>query len=109
MKEEEPNAYHALRKANEEADKNHDTSAKFRALASAYTWAYGDAFDKIHKVEPDVDIYIKSVSTPENYDYQFTNNRKSIVLSTDELKLLQSTKSQDADAQKNCGIALWKK
>ena len=28
MKKENPDAYHALRKANEEADKNHDTSAK---------------------------------------------------------------------------------
>ena len=109
MKEEDPNAYNALRKANEEADKNHDTSAKFRALASAYTWAYGDAFDKIHKVEPDVDIYIKSASTPENHDYRFTNNRKSIVLSTDELKLLQSTKSQDADAQKKLWDSIMEK
>ena len=109
MKKEDPDAYNALCQANEEADKNHDTSAKFRALASAYSWAYGDAFDKIHKVEPEVDIYIKSASTPENHDYQFTNNRKSIVLTTDELKLLQSTKSKDADAQKKLWDSIMEK
>ena len=73
--------------------------AIFKAYAKAYNWAYGDIFNKIHKENPDVDIYVKSSGTPESHNYQMRNNRTSIVLSTDEIKLLQSKKETDKDAQ----------
>ena len=39
------------------------------------------------------------LSLPESHNYQMRNNRTSIVLSTDEIKLLQSKKETDKDAQ----------
>ncbi len=86
-------------KEEEEANKTSDPSAKFKVYAKAYNWAYGDIFDKIHKENPDVDIYVKSSGTPESHNFQMRNNRTSIVLSTDEIKLLQSKKDTDKDAQ----------
>ena len=99
MKNEDKDAYNNLLKEEEEANKTSDPSAKFKVYAKAYNWAYGDIFDKIHKENPDVDIYVKSSGTPESHNYQMRNNRTSIVLSTDEIKLLQSKKETDKDAQ----------
>ena len=98
MKEEAPKAYNELLKASDEADVKHDPSAKFKVFASAYNWAYGDVFDRIHKENPDVDIYVKSAGTSENHNYRMNKNRKSIIITTDEIKLLQS--KREADRQK---------
>ena len=76
-----------------------DPSETFKVYAKAYNWAYGDVFDRIHKENPDVDIYVRSPGTPENHNFQMRNNRTSLVISTDEIKLLQSKKESDKDAQ----------
>ncbi len=99
IKNDDKAAYNNLLKEEEEANKTSDPSAKFKVYAKAYNWAYGDIFDKIHKENPDVDIYVKSSGTPESHNYQMRNNRTSIVLSTDEIKLLQSKKDTDKEAQ----------
>ena len=105
MKDEDKEAYNNLLKAESAADNNPDPSEKFKVYAKAYNWAYGDIFDKIHKENPDVDVYVKSSGTPENHNYQMRNNRTSLVISTDEIKLLQSKKEQDKTAQDE----LWKR
>ena len=97
MKNEDMDSYNNLLKEEEEANKTSDPSAKFKVYAKAYNWAYGDIFDKIHKENPEVDIYVKSAGTPESHNYQMRNNRTSIVLSTDEIKLLQSDKDTNKD------------
>ena len=97
MKNEDSDSYNNFLKEEEAANKNPDPSAKFKVYAKAYNWAYGDIFDKIHKENPEVDIYVKSAGTPESHNYQMRNNRTSIVLSTDEIKLLQSDKDTDKD------------
>ena len=97
MKNEDTDSYNNLLKEEEAANKNPDPSAKFKVYAKAYNWAYGDIFDKLHKENPEVDIYVKSAGTPESHNYQMRNNRTSIVLSTDEIKLLQSDKDIDKD------------
>ena len=99
MKNEDINAYNDLLKSEEIADKNSDPSEKIKVYAKAYNWAYGDIFDRIHNEDPEVDIYVKSSGTPENHDYHMRNNRKSIVISTDEIKLLQSKQDKDKEAQ----------
>jgi len=99
MKDEDPDAYNSLLKAEGAADKDPDPSAKFKVYAKAYDWAYGDVFDRIHKENPDVDIYVKSAGTPENHNYQMNKNRTSLVISTDEIKLLQSKSENDRKAQ----------
>ena len=104
MKNEDPDAYNELLKADVAAKKNPDPSAQFKVYAKAYNWAYGDVFDRIHKENPEVDIYVKSAETPENYNYQMRNNRKAIVISTDDIKLLQSKRDADKKAQDE----LWK-
>lgn len=103
MKNEDKDAYNNLLKAEEEANKSSNPSEKFKVYAKAYDWAYGDIFDKIHKENPDVDIYVKSSGTPESHNYQMRSNRTSIVISTDEIKLLQSKDEKDKDKQ----MELW--
>ena len=68
-------------------------------LSKAYNWAYGDVFDRIHKENPEVDIYVRSPGTEENHNYQIRNNRTSLIISTDEIKLLQSRSGNDKKAQ----------
>ena len=99
MKKDAPETYVKHKTALEEARANGDTSGVFREYAGAYKWAYGDIFDKIHEKEPDADIYIKSASTTKDHDYHFINNSKRLVISTDEMKLLQSKNPKDADKQ----------
>lgn len=99
MQKDEPETYAKHKKALDEAKANGDTSGVFREYAGAYKWAYGDIFDKIHEKEPDVDIYIKSASTTKDHDYHFINNSKRLVISTEELKLLQSKNPKDAENQ----------
>ncbi len=36
---------------------------------------------------------------PENHNYQIRNNRTSLIISTDEIRLLQSDKEYDRKAQ----------
>ncbi|MBO4901862.1 MAG: hypothetical protein J5518_03640 [Lachnospiraceae bacterium] len=105
MKNEDRDAYNSLLKEEEEANKIPDPSKKFKVYAKVYNWAYGDVFDRIHKENPDVDIYVKSPGMSENYNYQMRNNRISLVLSTDEIRLLQSSKDSDKKAQEE----LWNK
>ena len=105
MKNEDVDAYNDILKSEEVADKNSDPSVKFKVYAKAYNWAYGDVFDRIHKENPDVDVYVKSSGTPESHNYQMRNNRPSIVISTGEINLLQSKKEQDKKAQDE----LWKR
>ena len=99
MKNEDINAYNDLLKSEEIADKNSDPSEKFKVYAKAYNWAYGDVFDRIHKENPEVDIYVRSPGTEENHNYQIRNNRTSLIISTDEIKLLQSKNDDDKKAQ----------
>ena len=99
MKNEDINAYNDLVKSEEIADKNSDPSEKFKVYAKAYNWAYGDVFDSIHKENSDVDIYVRSPGTEENHNYQMRNNRISLIISTDEIKLLQSKNDNDKKAQ----------
>ena len=105
MKDKDINAYNDLLKSEEIDDKNSDPSEKFKVYAKAYNWAYGDVFDRIHKENPDVDIYVKSSGMPENHNYQTRNNRTSLILSTDEIKLLQSSNETDRKAREE----LWNK
>ena len=105
MKNEDINAYNDLVKSEEIADKNSDPSEKFKVYAKAYNWAYGDVFDSIHKENSDVDIYVRSPGTEENHNYQMRNNRISLIISTDEIKLLQSKNDNDKKAQEE----LWNK
>ncbi len=99
MKNEDINAYNDLLKSEEIADKNSDLSEKFKVYAKAYNWAYGDVFDRIHKENLEVDIYVRSPGTEENHNYQMRNNRTSLIISTDEIKLLQSRNDNDKKAQ----------
>ena len=99
MKNEDINAYNDLLKSEEIADKNSDPSEKFKVYAKAYNWAYGDVFDRIHKENPEVDIYVRSPGTEKNHNYQMRNNRTSLIISTDEIKLLQSRNENDKKAQ----------
>ena len=105
MKNEDINAYNDLVKSEEIADKNSDPSEKFKVYAKAYNWAYGDVFDSIHKENSDVDIYVRSPGTEENHNYQMRNNRISLIISTDEIKLLQSKNDNDKKAHEE----LWNK
>lgn len=107
MKKDAPDTYAKHRTALEEARANGDTSGVFREYAGAYKWAYGDIFDKIHEKEPDADIYIKSASTTKDHDYHFINNSKRLVISTDEMKLLQSKNPKDADKQEKLWIDIF--
>ena len=99
MKNEDVDAYNNLLKGESAAENSSDPSEKFKIYSKAYIWAYGDIFDRIHKENPDVDVYVKSSGTPENHNYQMRNDRTSIVISTDDIKLLQSQKKQDKKAQ----------
>lgn len=99
MKNDDPVSYNSLLQAEKVADSKNDPSEKFKVYAHAYDWAYGDIFDRIHEVNPEADIYVKSSGTPDNHNYQMSNNRKSIVISTDEIKLLQSKQEEDKEAQ----------
>ena len=99
MKNEDINAYNDLLKSEEIAEKNSDPSEKFKVYAKAYNWAYGDVFDRIHKESPEVDIYVRSPGTEENHNYQMRKNRTSLVISTDEIKLLQSRNENAKKAQ----------
>lgn len=99
MKDQDISAYNDLLKSEEMADKNSDPSEKFKVYAKAYNWAYGDVFDRIHNENPDVDIYVKSSGMPENHNYQMSKNRTSLIISTDEIRLLQSNKEYDRKAQ----------
>lgn len=105
MKNMDVNAYNDLLRSEEKAQKNHDPSEQFKVYAKAYNWAYGDVFDRIHKENPDVDIYVKSSGMPEDHNYQMRKNRTSLILSTDEIRLLQSKKESDKQAQEE----LWNK
>ena len=107
MKKDAPQNYAKHKTALEEARANGDTSGVFREYAGAYKWAYGDIFDKIHEKEPDVDIYIKSASTTKDHDYHFINNSKRLVISTDEMKLLQSKNPKDADKQEKLWLDIF--
>ena len=99
MKNEDINAYNDLLKSEEIADKNSDPSEKFKVYAKAYNWAYGDVFDRIHKENSEVDIYVRSPGTEKNHNYQMRNNRTSLIISTDEIKLLQSRNDNDKKEQ----------
>ena len=99
MKDQDIHAYNDLLKAEETAKKNPDPSEQFKVYAKAYNWAYGDVFDRIHKENPDVDIYVESPGMGGDHNYQMRNNRTSLVISTDEIKLLQSNKDSDKKAQ----------
>ena len=99
MNDQDISAYNDLLKSEEMADKNSDPSEKFKVYAKAYNWAYGDVFDRIHNENPDVDIYVKSSGMPENHNYQMSKNRTSLIISTDEIRLLQSNKGYDRKAQ----------
>lgn len=99
MKDQDINAYNDLLKSEEMADKNSDPSEKFKVYAKAYNWAYGDVFDRIHNENSDVDIYVKSSGMPENHNYQMSKNRTSLIISTDEIRLLQSNKENDKKVQ----------
>lgn len=105
MKNEDINAYNDLLRSEENARKDPDPSEQFKVYAKAYNWAYGGVFDRIHKENPDVDIYVKSSGMPEDHNYQMRKNRTSLVISTDEIKLLQSKKENDKQAQEE----LWNK
>ena len=107
MKKDAPDTYAKHRTALEEARANGDTSGVFREYAGAYKWAYGDIFDKIHEKEPDADIYIKSASTTKDHDYHFINNSKRLIISTDEMKLLQSKNPKDADKQEKLWVDIF--
>ena len=107
MKKDAPQNYAKHKTALEEARANGDTSGVFREYAGAYKWAYGDIFDKIHEKEPDADIYIKSASTTKDHDYHFINNAKSLVISTNELKLLQSNNPKDSEKQEKLWLDIF--
>jgi len=107
MKKDAPDTYTKHKTALDEAKANGDTSGVFREYAGAYKWAYGDIFDKIHEKEPNVDIYIKSASTTKDYDYHFINNSKSLVISTDEFKLLQSKNPKDSEKQEKLWLDIF--
>lgn len=107
MKKDDPDTYAKHKVALDEAKANGDTSTVFREYAGAYKWAYGDIFDKIHEKEPDVDIYVKSASTPKDHNYNFINGAKNLVISTDELKLLQSQNPKDAEKQEKLWLDIF--
>ena len=99
MKNEDVNAYNALLRSEETAKKDPDPSEQFKVYAKAYNWAYGDVFDRIHKENPDVDIYVRSPGMSDDHNYQMRNNRTSLIISTDEIRLLQSKKESDMQVQ----------
>ena len=107
MKKDDPQNYEKHKTSLDEARANGDTSGVFREYAGAYKWAYGDIFDKIHEKEPDVDIYIKSASTTKDHDYHFINNSKRLVISTNELKLLQSKNPKDSENQEKMWLDIF--
>ena len=74
MKDTDRTSYNDLLKAEQTADNDSDPSEKFKVYAKAYNWAYGDIFD-----------------------------RKLIVISTDEIKLLHLSRIKTRTLRRSYG------
>ena len=103
MKRSDPEAYRLHIKRLQEAENSGDISARVRERVSPYIWAYGDILDMLHKSNPDLDVFIRSAGTPENFEfrseYDKKNNRQYVIISTAEIRLLQSKNSNDKKRQ----------
>ena len=57
----------------------------------------------LHKSNPDLDVFIRSAGTPKNFEfrseYDKKNDRQYVIISTDEIRLLQSKNSNDKKRQ----------
>lgn len=99
MKASDPAAYRLHLKNLQDAEDRGDISAKIRERNKAYTWAYGDILDILHKENPDLDVYIRSAGTPKNFEFRSgqekQKNRPYLIISTDEIKQLQSLKDKE--------------
>ncbi len=107
MKNSDPEQYKAHQQALMAAEDGGELGEDLRVRLSAYRWAYGDAMDQIYEKHPGVDVFIKSPQDdPRFYDnkefrnaYQKKNNIPYLVITTDELKLLQSKRKEDKERQ----------
>ncbi len=107
MKNSDPEQYKAHQQALIAAENGGELGDDLRVRLSAYRWAYGDAMDQIYEKHSGVDVFIKSPQDdPHFYDgrefrnaYQKQNNIPYLAVTTDELKLLQSKRKEDKEAQ----------
>ncbi|MBD5462152.1 MAG: hypothetical protein HDR24_03695 [Lachnospiraceae bacterium] len=99
MKKSDPEAYRLHKKRLQDAEDSGDTGAEMRERVSPYIWAYGDILDLLHKENPDLDIFIRSAGTPKDFEfrsaYHKKNNRPYLIISTNEIRQLQSNGLKD--------------
>ena len=111
MQASDPEAYKLHLKRLQDAEDRGDTGAKMSEYTKPYTWAYGDILDIIYKDNPDLDVFIRSAGTTPNYEfrnaYHKKNNRRYLVISTDEIKLLQSKDASMKEKQEKLWKELW--
>lgn len=111
MQDSDPEAYRLHMKRLQEAKDRGDISAKIREYTMPYTWAYGDILDTIHKCKPELDVYIRSEGTPKDFEFrkgqEKRKNRPYLVISTDEIRLLQSKDTGMKEKQEKLWEELW--
>lgn len=99
MKNSDPEQYKAHQQALMEAEDGGECGDDLKVRLSAYRWAYGDALDQIYEKHPGVDVFIKSPQDDPRNAYQKQNKIPYLVITTDELKLLQSKRKEDKERQ----------
>lgn len=111
MQTSDPEAYRLHRKRLQDAKDRSDISAKIREYTMPYTWAYGDVLDTIHKSAPELDVYIRSEGTPENFEFrkgqEKRKNRPYLIISTGEIRLLQSKDTSMKEKQAKLWAEIW--
>lgn len=111
MQSSDPEAYKLHLKKLQDAEDSGDTGAKMSEYTKPYTWAYGDILDVIYKDNPDLDVFIRSAGTPPDYEfrgaYHKKNHRHYLIISTDEIKLLQSRNINDKEKQEKLWGNIW--
>lgn len=111
MQASDPEAYKSHLKNLQDAEDRGDTGAKVSEYTKPYIWAYGDILDIFYKDNPDLDVFIRSAGTPQDYEfrgeYHKKNHRRYLIISTDEIKLLQSKNLNNKDKQDRLWKELW--
>lgn len=111
MQVSDPEAYKSHLKNLQDADYSDDPGAKVSEYTKPYIWAYGDILDILYKDNPDLDVFIRSAGTPENFEfrgaYHKKNQRRYLIISTDEIKLLQSKDARNKESQTRLWKTIW--
>lgn len=111
MQDSNPEAYRLHKKRLQEAKDKGDISAELREYTMPYTWAYGDILDTIHKNKPELDVYIRSAGTPEDFEFrkgqEKRKSRPYLIISTDEIRFLQSKDASMKEKQEKLWEEIW--